>query len=60
MRQFADLWHDETGSVAMEYGMIATVVSVALIVAIVTLGDNLAAVFGIVSDTSVNAMANGG
>jgi len=42
---------DEDGATAIEYGLIAALVSVAIIVTLGTLGDNL--------DTTFTAVANG-
>jgi len=41
---------DESGATAIEYGLIAALVSVAIIAVLGTLGDNLKATFQTVSD----------
>lgn len=40
---------DETGATAIEYGMIAAGIAVAIMVTVFTLGDDLDALFGSVS-----------
>ncbi|MEZ5933744.1 MAG: Flp family type IVb pilin [Alphaproteobacteria bacterium] len=42
--------HDDDGATAIEYGLIAALVSVAIIGILGTLGDNLVATFQSVSD----------
>jgi pilus assembly protein Flp/PilA len=49
------LMKDESGATAIEYGLIAALVSVAAIVAMGTLGDELGLTFGEVSTELVNA-----
>ncbi|GHC67740.1 Flp family type IVb pilin [Limoniibacter endophyticus] len=41
---------DESGATAIEYGLIAALVSVAIIGAVTTLGDKLGETFGFISD----------
>ena len=41
-----DLFADESGATAIEYGLIAALVSVASIVALSSLGGSLSSVFG--------------
>jgi pilus assembly protein Flp/PilA len=48
---------DESGATAIEYGLIAALVSVASIVALQTLGGSLTSVFGVVS-SKLNAVAS--
>lgn len=48
------LLDDESGATAIEYGLIVALISVALIIALQTLGLNLADVFTILSDTLAN------
>ena len=53
---------DEKGATAIEYGLIAALVSVAAIVALGNMGDSLTEIFGVVSnelDAAANS-ANGG
>jgi pilus assembly protein Flp/PilA len=55
------LIRDESGATAIEYGLIAALVSVAGIVALGTMGDSLKAMFGEVStqlNTAVTAAQN--
>lgn len=48
---------DESGATAIEYGLIAALVSVAAVVALGNLGDSLTAMFGTVSSTLDAAVA---
>ncbi|HWA42184.1 MAG TPA: Flp family type IVb pilin [Hypericibacter adhaerens] len=52
---------DESGATAIEYGLIAALVSVAAIVALQALGGSLSTIFGVVSEnlSSAAAKANG-
>ncbi len=45
-----DLLHDEAGATAIEYGLIAALISIACILAFQALGLNLADVFNTVAD----------
>jgi pilus assembly protein Flp/PilA len=47
--------HDESGATAIEYGLIAALVSVAAIVALQTLGGSLKEIFTIVSSNLTSA-----
>jgi pilus assembly protein Flp/PilA len=49
---------DESGATAIEYGLIAALVSVAAIVALQALGGSLSNIFGIVSTQLSTAAAN--
>lgn len=49
MKIFARFAQDESGATAIEYGLIAALISVGIIAAVTTLGGNLQAVFGRVS-----------
>jgi pilus assembly protein Flp/PilA len=40
------LWKDEDGATAIEYGLLAALISVAIILAVTTLGQTLNGVFG--------------
>jgi pilus assembly protein Flp/PilA len=53
---------DESGATAIEYGLIAALVSVAAIVALQALGGSLSTIFGVVSSHLASAAnkANGG
>jgi len=50
MSTFRRFVKDDSGATAIEYGLIAALVSVAIIVALGTLGNNLNATFSAVSD----------
>ncbi len=50
---------DESGATAIEYGLIAALVSVAAIAALTTLGDSLVTIFGTVSGELDGASAAG-
>ena len=52
-------WNDESGATAIEYGLIAALVSVAAIGALTSLGDNLNTMFSTVSN-SMSSAVNGG
>ena len=43
-------WKEENGATAIEYGLIAALIAVAIITAVGTLGDNLEATFVDVGD----------
>lgn len=45
-----NLIHDESGAAATEYALIAGLIAVAIILALTTLGDEIANVLGITSD----------
>ena len=45
--------NDESGATAIEYGLIAALVAVAIITAVTTLGDNITATFDSISDELV-------
>jgi pilus assembly protein Flp/PilA len=49
MRSFTDLLNDESGATAIEYGLIAALVSVAAIAALQTMGTSLNSIFTVVS-----------
>ena len=50
MKIFQDLLKDDSGATAIEYGLIAALVSVAIIGVLTTLGDSLTNTFQTVSD----------
>ncbi|MEM6535193.1 MAG: Flp family type IVb pilin [Pseudomonadota bacterium] len=50
MRKF---FKNESGATAIEYGLIAALIAVAIIGAVSTLGDNTSATFNTVSDQMV-------
>jgi pilus assembly protein Flp/PilA len=47
---------DEDGATAIEYGIIAALMGVALIAAFILFGESLTGLFGYVRDSSINAM----
>ena len=53
-----NLLEDESGATAIEYGLIAALVSVAAIAALSTLGRSLSGMFSHVSQCLTDAMAN--
>lgn len=57
---FKNLINDESGATAIEYGLIAALVSVAAIGALETLGTSLDEMFGSVSVKLDEAVAAGG
>jgi pilus assembly protein Flp/PilA len=52
---FNALIRDESGATAIEYGLIAALIAVAIIFALTTLGTNLSDMFNEVADTVSNA-----
>lgn len=50
MTTFKKFLDDESGATAIEYGLIAALVSVAAVAALSTLGTSLSTMFGVVSD----------
>lgn len=50
MKLMTKLFKDESGATAIEYGLIAALISVVAIVAMTTLGKNLNTVFGNVAN----------
>ncbi|MGB8273903.1 MAG: Flp family type IVb pilin [Alphaproteobacteria bacterium] len=55
-------WKDESGATAIEYGLIAGLVSVAAIAALTAMGGSLQTIFGVVKTNldSAAASASGG
>ena len=53
-RRFIAFWGDERGATAIEYGLIASLVAVAIIVAVAELGVTIGDLYGGVKD-KVNA-----
>jgi pilus assembly protein Flp/PilA len=47
--------NDESGATAIEYGLIAALVAVAIITAVTTLGENITATFDRISSDLVQA-----
>jgi pilus assembly protein Flp/PilA len=60
MSMFRRFVKDDSGATAIEYGLIAALVSVAIIAALTTLGDNLSATFDSVSEQLSGAGGGGG
>ncbi len=59
MKLFARFAQDESGATAIEYGLIAALISVGIIGAVTLLGTNLQTVFGQVSTALVKPPATG-
>ncbi|MCH8035680.1 MAG: Flp family type IVb pilin [Proteobacteria bacterium] len=59
LKRFKHFCDDESGATAIEYGLIAALVSVAAIGALTTMGESLQTMFGTVSN-SMSAAVNGG
>ncbi len=57
-RNFARLIRDESGATAIEYGLIAALVSVAAITALGNMGDSLVEIFSVI-DTELSGAAAG-
>lgn len=57
LKQF---WQEDDGATAIEYGLIAGLVSVVIIVAITALGGNLSAIFQTISDKMSTANTTAG
>ena len=51
-------WKDESGATAVEYGLIAGLVSVAAIAALSSMGQSLNTIFGVVTTNLDNAAAS--
>ncbi len=56
LKSFKQFCGDESGATAIEYGLIAALVSVAAIGALTTMGNSLKSLFGTVSNSLVNAV----
>ena len=59
MNMFARFVKDESGATAIEYGLIAALISVGIIAAATTLGTNIGAVFNSIG-TSLSGAIGGG
>ena len=55
---FSKFLTDESGATAIEYGLIAGLVSVAAIAALTAMGGSLTTIFGVVSTNLDNAAAS--
>ena len=53
---FTKLWKDESGATAIEYGLIAALVSVAAIAAMTAMGGSLQTIFTTVSSALASAV----
>ena len=60
MKTFREFLKNDSGATAIEYGLIAALVSVAIITILGTLGDNLETTFTTVSDELATAGTTGG
>lgn len=58
--KFRSLIADESGATAIEYGLIAALVSVAAIFALTAMGDSLESIFSVVCDKLSDAAVQGG
>ena len=59
-RIIRDIARDESGATAIEYGLIAALVSVAAIAALTAMGSSLEQMFNKVSGELSNAVSSGG
>lgn len=57
---FSSFLKDESGATAIEYGLIAALVSVAAITALTAMGESLASMFGFVSTELEKAVDTAG
>lgn len=57
MKALANFFKDESGATAIEYGLIAALISVAIILVVTQLGDSLNDTFGAVKDALDTANA---
>lgn len=57
MKTIWNVMRDETGATAIEYGLIAALVSVAAIAALTAMGQNLASMFSTVSSSLAGAVS---
>ncbi len=57
LKRFKQFCGDESGATAIEYGLIAALISVAIIGAVTTVGDSLNTIFGEVSNSLDTAIA---
>ncbi len=60
LKRFKHFCDDESGATAIEYGLIAALVSVAAIGALTTMGQSLQTMFGTVSNSMSAAVGTGG
>jgi pilus assembly protein Flp/PilA len=57
MKRLMSFLRDEEGATAIEYGLIAALISVIIIAVITVVGTNLAAVFQRIADALIAALA---
>ncbi len=57
-RRFAELRHDDSGATAVEYGLILAGMSILILVAVFSVGDELESLFNHVRTTFANAQAS--
>jgi pilus assembly protein Flp/PilA len=55
MRMFANLLRDDSGATAIEYGLIAALISVVIIGAVTLVGSKLSAVFNSIASALATA-----
>ncbi|MEE8188929.1 MAG: Flp family type IVb pilin [Kiloniellales bacterium] len=60
LKRFENFCSDESGATAIEYGLIAALVSVAAISALTAMGNSLKTLFGTVANELTNAVAASG
>jgi pilus assembly protein Flp/PilA len=60
LKRFKSFCSDESGATAIEYGLIAALVSVAAISALTAMGNSLKTLFGTVANELTNAVAASG
>jgi pilus assembly protein Flp/PilA len=60
MNLFARFVKDESGATAIEYGLIAALISVGIIAAATTLGTNIGSVFNSIGNSLENALPAAG
>lgn len=56
--QLIQFWNDEEGATAIEYGLIAGLIAVAIIGGVTLLGDQLSAIFTAISGRLTEAAAD--
>jgi pilus assembly protein Flp/PilA len=55
MQKLARFFKDESGATAIEYGLIAALIAVAIITAVTSLGNNAGATFNDIANNMVSA-----
>lgn len=59
VKSFQAFWADEDGATAIEYGLLASLIAVAIIIPVTAVGEQLAVVFDAVT-TALTPVAAGG